>query len=80
MNDLASQLSSPQHCYVEIRLGVLWRHSCSDPCNREKGWAGKPIRFTLLAARRVVAQLRADGCPSARFVCIDFPQNSTLRG
>lgn len=54
MNDtFAEQLIHPDHCYLE-RGGDLWRHDRNDLDNPLRG---RPIRFTRLAARRLIEQM-----------------------
>ena len=61
-DELREQLFHPDHCYVELRPGKPIRHSRA-VAETPEGMAlsGQPVRFTRLAAVRVVEQLRKDG-------------------
>jgi hypothetical protein len=65
-NDLAQQLADPRHCHVEVSPGRLFSHNPRDPYLREQGLAGRPVRFSLLAAGRMVEELRRLGFNRAR--------------
>jgi hypothetical protein len=65
-NDLAQQLANPRHCHVEVSPGRLFSHNPRDPYLLEQGLAGKPVRFSFLAAGRMVEELRRLGFNRAR--------------
>lgn len=65
-NDLAQQLADPRHCHIEVSPGRLFSHNPRDPYLLERGLAGRPVRFSLLAAGRIVEELRRMGFSRAR--------------
>lgn len=57
IQQLNNQLENPKHCH--IRMGSnLFRHNCKDPNDFLFELHGKPVRFTRMAAERVVKQMK----------------------
>lgn len=54
--ELTRQLENPQHVYIRMPRGTLLRHSDSypGPPNNPVWERGEPVRFTRLAAEKLV--------------------------
>lgn len=53
--ELSEQVHNPSHVFIEHSPGNLVKHGMGSAFDPPTPWAGQPIRFTMLAARRMLA-------------------------